>query len=336
MSPLESALEQLTIPELWHRLKLAGTPKRSCRSPFRDDDRNPSFSIYDSGRRWKDHGTGETGDQADFVAKACGLSAEGGARKLIEIAGLKRPAADNDTFKDTNKARCRASWPAFDVPTQAEIAAIAEVRGLSPEGVSLAANVRLLFCCASSEGRAWVVTDSRRINAQARRLNGKGWIAKGGAKSWTLTLPGSIASWPMGLSEAQAFPAIALVEGGPDLLAAFHLALCATSAPETLALCKGADVIDNLGVVAMFGAQNHIPENALPLFAGKRCRIFAHDDVAGYQAAARWANTLGTTSAVVDGFSFRGFRQSGGRPVNDLNDFVSLDPDPMGSRTRAR
>jgi hypothetical protein len=74
-SPLKLALERLTIPELWHCLKLAGTPKRSCRSPFRDDDRSPSFSIYDSGRRWKGHGTGETGNAADFAAKACKLSA---------------------------------------------------------------------------------------------------------------------------------------------------------------------------------------------------------------------------------------------------------------------
>lgn len=42
---------------------------KSCRSPFRED-RHPSFSIFDEGRRWKDHGTDESGDVFDFVCKA--------------------------------------------------------------------------------------------------------------------------------------------------------------------------------------------------------------------------------------------------------------------------
>ena len=71
-SPLQAATERLTIPELWRLLNLPGNPGRSCRSPFREDH-NPSFSIYDSGHLWKDHGTGLGGD-ADFRAAACNLS----------------------------------------------------------------------------------------------------------------------------------------------------------------------------------------------------------------------------------------------------------------------
>ena len=56
-SPLQAAKEELPIPALWQLLNLPGKPARSCRSPFRED-RNPSFSIYDGGHRWKDHGTG--------------------------------------------------------------------------------------------------------------------------------------------------------------------------------------------------------------------------------------------------------------------------------------
>ena len=106
-----------------------------------------------------------------------------------------------------------------------EIEAIAEFRGLSIEGVSLAAEVGLLQCADSSEGRAWIVTDSRRRNAQARRIDGQTWKHIGDKKAWTL--PGSEAAWLIGLSEAAPFPLIFLVEGGPDLLAAFHPVWCA-------------------------------------------------------------------------------------------------------------
>jgi hypothetical protein len=75
LSPLEAAKEQLSIPALWQLLNLPGKPARSCRSPFRED-RNPSFSIYDGGRKWKDHATGEGGEKPRldgdcFRAAAC-------------------------------------------------------------------------------------------------------------------------------------------------------------------------------------------------------------------------------------------------------------------------
>ena len=63
------------------------------------------------------------------------------------------------------------------------------------------------------------------------------------------------------------------------------------------------------------------------LFAGKRVRIFAHDDCSGYGGAATWAATLKAAGAVVDSFGFTGFLQSDGCPVGDLNDFACIDPD---------
>ena len=192
------------------------------------------------------------------------------------------------------------------------------------EGVAIAAERGLLFCALWHGHRAWVVTDSARVNAQVRRMDGGPWEEKD-SKAWTL--PGSVGGWPVGLREAQAFPAIALVEGGPDLLAAFHLAWCETSTPETLALGKGVDVLGNLGVIAIFGAKTRIIDAALPLFASKRVRIFAHDDTSGYSAAATWTATLKAAGAAVDSFGFTGFRQSDGVPVDDLNDFVRIDSD---------
>jgi hypothetical protein len=323
-SPLESALEKLTIYDVWHLLGLEGRSGKACRSPFRQD-RNPSFSVYSEGRRWHDHGTGEDGDAADFCAKARGLSQEDGVRLLIELAGTKsegpayysKPrqashykAESYDPFKDEEKARRREGWPPFESPTSVEIEAIATLRGLSPEGVAIAAERRLLFCADSREGRAWIITDSRRINAQARRMDGNPWECKN-AKAWSL--PGSVGAWPTGLREAQDFPHIAFVEGGPDLLAAFHLAWCVS-------------VEGSLGVVAMLG-RHAIPESKLRHFQGKRVRIFADADEPGLEAEGRWWHQLEKAGAIVDGYSFAGFLRSDGKPVKDLNDFALIDPD---------
>ena len=86
-SPLGHAKDRLLILVLWVMLDLPGKPGRRCRSPFRED-RNPSFSVYDGGRRWKDHATGEGGDAVDFLRRALNLSNEEACRKLIELAGV--------------------------------------------------------------------------------------------------------------------------------------------------------------------------------------------------------------------------------------------------------
>ena len=205
---------------------------------------------------------------------ACSLSPEEAPRRLIELAGVlphpnERTSLGNfvrsHSVEEEEKAHKRESWPDFEAPTREEIKAIAELRGLSVEGVSLAAEAGLLWCADSREGRAWIVTDLRRRNAQARRIDGQTWTHIG-AKAWTL--PGSEAAWPIGLRDASPFPAIALVEGGPDLLAAFHLAWC-------------AGVEGQVAPVAILGASNAIPDDALRYFAGKRVRIFQHDDRGG-------------------------------------------------------
>jgi len=70
-SSLQEAIRRLPIPVLWERLGLRGHVSGNCvvRSPLRDDDRHPSFSIFADGRRFKDHATGETGDSFDFYQR---------------------------------------------------------------------------------------------------------------------------------------------------------------------------------------------------------------------------------------------------------------------------
>ena len=159
------------------------------------------------------------------------------------------------------------------------------------------------------------VLDSARVNAQARRMDGQEWQHIG-AKAWTL--PGSWASWPIGITKAQPFPAISLCEGGPDFLAAHYLALWeqATHHTKRDAQCSP---------VAMLGASQRIHADALPLFAGKRVRIFGHDDEAGKAAVELWARQLAAVGAEVDAFKFAGLRQVNGEPVKDLNDSLLME-----------
>jgi hypothetical protein len=160
LSPLDAAKEQLSVPALWQFLNLPGRPGNSCRSPF--------CEVYDRGRKWKDHATGQGGDAADFLAVAYNLSAEEGARRLIALANVpihtsERTGLENfvrSHCAEEEKARMHKDWPIFQQPSAAEIESIAELRGLSVEGVSLAADRGLLFCASFREGRSWVIAKS--------------------------------------------------------------------------------------------------------------------------------------------------------------------------------
>ena len=78
--------------------------------------------------------------------------------------------------------------------------------------------------------------------------------------------------------------------------------------------------------VCISGASVSIPEETLPHFAGKRIRIFAHNDRAGQAAAQRWTEQL-KDIATVDQFSFDGLIQSDGQPVKDRNDLLKISGD---------
>ncbi len=322
LSPLEAAKARLSIPQLWHLLGLPGRPARSCRSPFRPE-RHASFSIHDECRRFYDFSTGDHGDAADFVARVFGLSPEDGLRRFLELAGQATPC--NEPNERTSlgefvrsggcatpdRAEKRRRWPRFESPTRAELSTIAAQRGLSIEATALAAERGLLYCAESREGRAWIITDTSRRNAQARRMDGLLWV-RISAKAWTL--PGSEAARPIGLPEAKNCASLVLVEGGPDLLAALHLASIEDRAPA-------------IAPVAMLGASHQIPADCLPAFCGKHVRLFPHADPAGAAAARRWAAQLHAAGAGCDYFSFSSLTRHDGAPVKDLNDFAHLHPD---------
>jgi hypothetical protein len=89
-SPLREAIGKLPIPVLWQKLGLPGHVTGNCtvRSPLRDDDKNPSFSIFANDTRWRDHGAGtnQAGDSFDLYQAITKLNARQAWRPFIDLA----------------------------------------------------------------------------------------------------------------------------------------------------------------------------------------------------------------------------------------------------------
>lgn len=329
-SPLATAKARLPIPVLWQLLNLPGNPGRECFCPFHDNRNSKAASVFERGGETFFNCFGgcvdKAVDSAGFLALHLGASNEEACRKLIEMAGVlpsvpQIPRQEKRETEAEEKTRKRAFWPALEVPTKAELRAVADLRGLSVEGVQLAVNRGLLWSCDTRGARAWAVTDSARVNARVRRLDGGKWY--GDHKTLPPEPGGTVNNWPVGVRESVPFQAVVLVEGEADALAAHHLLWI-----------YGLE--DFIAVVGMLGAGSDISTEALPMFAGKRVRIFPHNDPeekkeVGQTAAAGWASQLAGAGADADGFSFEGFVTSGGKPVKDLNDFCHLDVDAWES-----
>jgi hypothetical protein len=182
----------------------------------------------------------------------------------------------------------------------------------------LACERKVLFAYQNPfQGRCWVITDDARRNAIARRLDGERFHyrqPKEGEKEGPKAkcFRHAEAKWPIGIAQATSFPAISLHEGGPDFLSGF--ALAHAGAVESL-----------VAPVCMTGSSCLIHKEALPLFRGKRVRIFADADEPGQAALQRWAEQLQAVQAEVDCYSFDGLVKADGSAVEDLNDFLLVD-----------
>jgi hypothetical protein len=86
-SLLHRAIDRVTIDQLWEHFGFEPRKTNPVCSPFRND-RNPSFSIYDQGRRFKDHGSGHQGDSFDFYQCATGKTSSEAFVEFVGLAGL--------------------------------------------------------------------------------------------------------------------------------------------------------------------------------------------------------------------------------------------------------
>jgi hypothetical protein len=306
---------QISIPIVAEKFFPGWTPKKSCKSPFRNDQK-PSFSVYDNGTKWNDYATGEHGSVIDFymLCRDCGKAQAiadlkgwlngdtGDAAPIIRAQGAQQPEEPK-----------QQTHPDLRIPTDEELAVISELRKIRDPALQIAVERGFLWTAASQlyGCECLIITDQTRKTYRARRLDGK--PIKPGVKAVCVT--GSQASWPIGLEEAKDFPCIALCEGEMDFLAAFDHALsCGTK--------------DQVAPVCMSGASNWIPDEVIPLFEGKRVRIFIHADRAGEDAWNRWRVQLRGTATEITGFDFSGRTMEPDESVvTDLNDLLRISPD---------
>ena len=140
-----------------------------------------------------------------------------------------------------------------------------------------------------------------------------------------------------------------VVDGQPEVnggAVAIAMTQCITDIADWHALTKQMDgerMTQHMGYakrdakcspVAMLGASQRIHADALPMFAGKRVRIFGHEDEAGRAAVERWARQLESIVADVDAFTFAGLVQVDGKPVKDLNDSLLMDAASLAQAER--
>jgi hypothetical protein len=292
----------------------------------------------------------------------------GGRGSLIELARLvslnprslhrikdwsKVPAVTEKTAKQKKKP----SLPRMRALVPEEIGALARLRGLSVAGIAqAAADKRVGFCewpqfqdrhgcwveacavhffkcrmdrpeCAPiAKYPCWVVTDSARTVAQYRRLDGGVFERADGKpiKAWTKGSP----TWPLGASEIGDRACVLLVEGGADMLAAYHFLTMFYRLGE-------------VAVCAMLGGSCNICDEALEFFKRKRVRIVMDEDepkpvpnhpekppvYPGREAAARWTENLTGAGAAVETFSLAGLLKADGKKVKDLNDLALCSED---------
>jgi hypothetical protein len=333
MTPLECAKEKLSIPVLARLRGWAWDPGKSCRIPYQQD-RSASGSVLPNERLFHDFTSGETIDAPALLARVESMTNEAACRLFIQLAGT---AADVDCHQRANGAGARAPFeqpdherqkprlPLLEAPSREDLKRIAALRNVSLDAVALARGRGFLFVTRLNGLPCWALTDSSRWLCQLRRMDGELFARRDapGFKAWTVT--GSRGAWPIGCAESKRFASIAFVEGGGDFLAACHFIVRER---------RGREVAP----VAMLGASNRIAADALPFFASKAVRIFAHVDKPnpkgarpGLEAAARWQEQLTRAGADVTCFDFSGLRQGDESPVCDLNDLTSVPPDDFES-----
>ena len=344
---IAAAKEKVRVADAWRLLNLPNPPRagNTCvKSPFRPE-KNASFGIFADGRAFKDHADDAVkGDVISFIRIAAHCDYAEARRLLLEwagdhapighrkhagaITGLRKAAAlvvpppppsppldpedvteddpEADPFKHTYRI----------LPGRMSATAIAVSRRLPIGSTSRLAEAGILRTMMGAE-QQWVLVDGPEmprdiITAEIRRYDRRPFGH--GAKAHTCK--GATKGWPIGLSLAMKEPdkTIIIVEGGPDLLAAYAL----------IEYLSRNDCV----AVAILGREitRLIPE-AQRVFAGRDVLILPHRDKGktgeltdGQDAAVRWARMLlnDCGAADVSMSSLEGLTRPDGQPAKDL------------------
>lgn len=261
--------------------------------PFHEE-RTPSFTV------WEDHahcyGCGWHGGAMKYVMESrhCDSSQ---AREILRGRGaitVSPPKIINpwQNARDAFKKKEKPKLPPLSPLNQDGIIALAKLRCLSPAGIRMACEAGRLFGGRWLGHQCWILTDATRNVAQFRRFDGK-LIPHFDHEIKALT-KGS-PTWPIGAAELATArtPKVMMVEGGPDMLTAYHFL-------ASWWKISGRYASPEFTPVAMLGSSNRICEEALPYFETKRVRILRHNDEAGLRAAAQWTEQLTLAGAAVE------------------------------------
>lgn len=281
------ARHQLTITDAWVALGLPGTPKPSCRSPFRDE-RSPSFSIFDDGKGWKDHGSGEGGDVVEFI-----LHAIDGDHKEVRnwLAARLTPGAATSTAPKPSATIKRINWPSkLTEGDRATLKAFAASRGLTFPSVQAMAQAGILRFTIIHGNECFVITDASGRCAEIRRIDGKLF---GDKKQFPLA--GVNKQWLPGidlLRTATKSTAVIITEGATDLLSACDLY-------SRYRREHGGK--NSWQPAALLGAEcKTLDPEAAQLIRGRHVRLVPDADPAGDKMADHWASLLRKIGCSVD------------------------------------
>ena len=316
MPPIELSemKRRYLIADAWRDLGLPGEPGKICRSPFphehKHGDANPSFSVTDEGRRWRNFTTGEAGTVIDLVMKARQCSPADAIHFIKERLGVAREPRKPEPARPPRPA---PKLPPLRAGTNSEVRELADRRGFATEALRLAESRGFLWFCNLWGHSAWCITDQRRQLHEFRRVDCLPWPAYGRLPARKTHCFGQGKSWPLAVLESAPFAKVAWVEGAPDLLASIHF-LRAEGKTETVA------------PVAILGASNRaLAPEALAHFKGKAVCLYPHADDAGREAARSWARQLKAAGAArVTAFDLSGLVKVDGTTGKDLADVALM------------
>ena len=296
MSLIARIKEKISLRETARMLGIYGLPDRDgvkFPSPLRPDS-HASCSIWRE--RLVDWSRDERFDAIDLYGVVKGVSPNVALHEMAKLLGLS-----NDD-QPTGIAR-----PFFLPGSKADAEALCEVRGFTMEGLRLARDRGILAFANVCTAHCWVVTDSERMLAQARRLDGRLFPSfESLAERKSHTIKGSKQGHVIGSGDIGGYDFLMLVEGGPDVIAAHCFIAMSGEAGK-------------IGVLGILGAGHALPVSVAKACVGKRVRVFGHADVAGMEAANRWRLVLHAKGVRSDQFMFR-------PPISDLNDLLIHDP----------
>jgi hypothetical protein len=293
--PIQQLRESTPLPVLLRKLKLGRHARPSCTSPLRDDH-SASWGIYPKNNRWywKDLGTGDGGDEIEFLARLHKVDSKQNFAALLDrwemISMLPDPNPQAGKLAPAKAHPTRPDCQSIREGKAAELQQLCQLRGFDLPATEWAQQRGILRFGSFLGHACYGVTDQDRRLLEWRRLDGQLFPAIGElAERKSHTVRGSNKSWPVGIQEANDAQGILLVEGLPDLLAA-HTVIGREGKQDTWA------------PVGLMGATANIEPEALDLFRGKRVKLVPHLDAAGKKAAQERQEALKGIASKVDFF----------------------------------